>query len=78
MSRRDSAKPTGAPPVSASRPVQDHPKLRPRPRLFKSLCIAYAIWIIALLVLYFTTVYPLRHPSSATQPQILQIPGASH
>jgi len=38
------------------------PELKPRPRLFKVLCVVFAVWMIALLVLYFWTVYPLRHP----------------
>jgi hypothetical protein len=38
------------------------PRLKPRPRLFKILCVVYALWIVALLVMYFWTVYPLRHP----------------
>ena len=41
---------------------------KPRPRLFLFLLIAFALWMIALLVLYFTTVWPLHHSHSpATQ-----------
>jgi hypothetical protein len=38
------------------------PRLAPRPLLFKVLCVILAIWMAALLVMYFCTVYPLRHP----------------
>jgi hypothetical protein len=43
---------------SATKPV---PRLTPRPILFKVLCVVFALWIVALLVMYFLTVYPLRH-----------------
>jgi hypothetical protein len=36
-------------------------QLTPRPRLFKFLCLLFAFWMIALLVMYFWTVYPARH-----------------
>jgi hypothetical protein len=45
---------------SATEPV---PRLIPRPMLFKVLCAVFALWVVMLLVLYFLTVYPLRHPS---------------
>jgi hypothetical protein len=47
---------------------------RARPRLFVSLCVIFALWMAALLVLYFTTVYPRRHPphSGVQIPTILQ------
>jgi hypothetical protein len=44
---------------------QPYKPLKPRPRLFVFLCIVYAVWMIALLVLYFKTVYPRRHPAAA-------------
>ena len=34
--------------------------LKPRPKLFVGLCIAFALWIALLITLYFTTVYPHR------------------
>ena len=36
--------------------------LRPRPRLFVALCAIFAMWMAALLILYFISVYPRRHP----------------
>jgi hypothetical protein len=39
------------------------PGLKPHPVLFRSVCVVFAVWIIILLVMYFLTVYPLRHPS---------------
>jgi hypothetical protein len=41
----------------------DHPQLKPRPRLFKILCIVFTLWMLVLLATYFWTVYPLRHPN---------------
>jgi len=37
------------------------PRLTPRPVLFRVVCVFFALWIVALLALYFWTVYPLRH-----------------
>jgi len=39
-----------------------HPRLTPHPRLFKFLCLLFALWMLVLLAMYFWTVYPLRHP----------------
>ena len=35
----------------------------PRRRMAKVLAVVYALWLAGLLVMYFTTVYPARHPS---------------
>lgn len=40
-------------------------QLRPRPRLFVILCVIFAAWMLALIVLYFTTVYSRRHPANS-------------
>jgi hypothetical protein len=37
-------------------------KLTPHPRLFRVVCAIFALWMAALLILYFWTVYPQRHP----------------
>jgi hypothetical protein len=39
-------------------------RLRPRPRLFIGLLILLVLWVVILLVMYFTTVYPQRHGAS--------------
>ncbi len=39
--------------------------LKPRYKLFIILAGILLLWIIALLAMYFTTVYPKRHGSSA-------------
>ena len=31
----------------------------------KVLAVVYALWLAGLLVMYFTTVYPARHPSES-------------
>ncbi|MGD0462481.1 MAG: hypothetical protein ABSB74_08335 [Tepidisphaeraceae bacterium] len=52
-------KPPGEPP--GQKAEGPHPRLKARPGLFKMLCVAYALWMAALLAMYFWTVYPLRH-----------------
>jgi hypothetical protein len=49
-----------------------NPSLRPRPRLFVALCAIFALWMAALLILYFLSVYPRRHPADSG----VQIPSA--
>jgi hypothetical protein len=51
--------------------------LKPRPKLFWALMLSFAIWLGALLTLYFKTVYPDRHPSTAaTRPGASGLPSA--
>jgi len=38
--------------------------LKPRGKLLVVLMVVFAIWLGALLALYFAKVYPLRHPAS--------------
>ncbi len=58
-------KPLEKPPGKAPGQKAEGPQLRlkSRPRLFKVLCLVYALWMLALLAMYFWTVYPLRHPA---------------
>jgi hypothetical protein len=42
------------------------PPLKPRPRLFVFLFVLFVIWIVALIVLYFKTVYPQLHSQAMT------------
>jgi hypothetical protein len=39
--------------------------IKPRPFLFAFLCVVFALWIGLLLLLYFKSVYPRRHPPAA-------------
>ncbi|MGA2233083.1 MAG: hypothetical protein ABSH22_19445 [Tepidisphaeraceae bacterium] len=39
------------------------PPVKPRPRMLAFLIVVFVLWIALLLVLYFTTVYPMRHPA---------------
>jgi hypothetical protein len=57
------------PPANGNRPsAAPTPRLKPRPMLFKFLCAFFILWMIALLAMYFLTVYPSRHPSPAAGP----------
>ena len=37
----------------------------PRRKMTMVLALVYALWLSGLLVMYFTTVYPVRHPSES-------------
>ena len=52
--------------------------LKRRPKLFVGLLLLFAIWLGILLTLYFKTVYPLRHHSTAatTRPGASALPSA--
>jgi hypothetical protein len=51
--------------------------LKPRPKLFAFLMVAFVIWLGVLLALYFKTVYPERYPSTAaTRPGASALPSA--
>lgn len=39
--------------------------LRPRRKLFVILLVVFAAWLSAMLMLYVTTVYPQRYPSTS-------------
>ena len=53
------------------------PPFKPLPTLFKVLLVGFALWLGALLTLYFQTVYPLRHEASGTPAAAATRPGAS-
>ena len=61
---RDSRKPDEPQKQPVSAPVF-RPPLRPRRRLFYGLLGVLALWIVALLILYFKTVYPTRDQQPA-------------
>jgi hypothetical protein len=58
--RKDSAAPT--PDKSSDRPADAHPVLKSHPKARLILGILFFAWIAFLIVLYFTTVFPQRHP----------------
>jgi hypothetical protein len=62
MSKKAAAKATPNPrmPADPTPGPAARPALEPRPRLFYALLASVGVWIAALLVLYFTTVYPNR------------------
>jgi hypothetical protein len=45
--------------------------LKPRPRLFVALCAIFALWVGALLLMYFKTVYPSRHRPSTQATHVI-------
>ena len=67
--------PKGSAPASLPQPPCQ--PLKPRPKLFAALMLIFAVWLGALLTLYFKTVYPERHPSAAaTRPGASALPSA--
>jgi hypothetical protein len=46
------------PPAAAPRPLLQPKPFKPRRKLFAVLMIVFALWVAALVVMYFTTVYP--------------------
>jgi hypothetical protein len=57
--------PDPVPTVSPERSLGPHaPNLRPRKGLFIVLSVLMLVWIIAMVVMYFTTVWPMRHSPS--------------
>jgi hypothetical protein len=55
-------------PPQAAVPDYVRPPLKPHGRMFVFLCVVFAAWLIVLLVMFFTTVYPYRHSITTTQP----------
>ena len=80
MSNRPKAKPAPAakPPTPHTPADPAAQPLKPRRGLFLALLAGFAAWIVVLLGLYFTTVYPLRHASTgaATRPGASDLPSA--
>ena len=72
--------PTTTTTTNAAAPAPAPAPLKPLPTLFKVLLFGFAIWLGALLTLYFKTVYPLRHAPStdaaATRPGASALPSA--
>src|SRR5688572_10675095 len=64
----------GAAPNAQSKPSPRAPGFKPRPKLFVVLCLAFVLWVILLLVLYFTTVYPRRATDQPGQRDALTVP----
>jgi hypothetical protein len=64
-----SAKSTARPPTTAAEQAfVRKPPLKPQRGLFLGLLVVFAIWVGLLLYMFFTTVWPLRHSISATNP----------
>lgn len=50
--------------------------LKPRRGLFALLMLCFAAWVVALIVMYVTLVYPQRHGS--TSPAVQETPAAEN
>ena len=64
MSKKNRDRRSAAQVVSAAPPpgpITYTTALKPHPRLLVILSIIFALWVGALVTLYFTTVYPYRH-----------------
>jgi hypothetical protein len=68
MNSAKSAAPQRKQPSTAAPADFAKPPLRPHPKLFIVLCVLFALWLLVLLILFFTTVYPFRHSLTTTQP----------
>ncbi len=58
-------------PAKDKQPASALLPLKQRPKLFVLLFVIFALWLGALLTLYFVTVYPSRHrglPAAAPRP----------
>jgi hypothetical protein len=60
--------PIGDPPTQGPNPAgpaqtPQIPPIRSRPKMLAFLIVAFVLWMAFLLLLYFTTVYPMRHPA---------------
>jgi hypothetical protein len=68
--------------VSTPAQVAPPDPLKPRPVLFKVLCVVFAVWVVFLVALYFKTAYPRRSTAprpdaqGALRPQTLPVPAA--
>ena len=76
MSKRAKEKEETAPQQNQGEPTCA--PLKPHPRLFAALTVAFVIWLGALFTLYFKTVYPLRHSTTdaTTRPGASALPSA--
>ena len=65
-----------APPATQGEPTCA--PLKPHPRLFAALTVAFVVWLGVLFTLYFKTVYPLRHSTTdaTTRPGASALPSA--
>jgi hypothetical protein len=61
----DAKAPSSAPPAPSSPPPAIRP-FKPHPALFAVLMLLFVIWVSILLIMYFKTVYPHRHPARPT------------
>jgi hypothetical protein len=61
----DPKAPSTAPPAPSVPSVPVRP-FKPHPILFAVMMLLFAIWVSILLILYFKTVYPHRHPARPT------------
>ena len=66
FSRREFPRSARSLAAEENRPEAGPAKLKPRKGLFVLISIVLGLWCIALLAMYFTTVYPHRKSAPAT------------
>jgi hypothetical protein len=59
-STKGSVSPKGSPPAPVVTP------LKPRRGLLVVSSVVFSLWVVAMIVMYVTTVYPHRHPKNAS------------
>ena len=52
-------------------------QIKSRRRLLWIASLVFAIWLAMLLVMYFSTVYPRRHPATSPAPTLMLVPDPS-
>lgn len=82
LADRKGAKPAdrsnqGKPSASDPPTIQFAPPLKPQRKLYIISWIVFVLWVAFLLILYFKTVYPLRHGPQSVQPSATGQPAKS-
>jgi hypothetical protein len=50
-------------------------RIKSRRRLLIALALIFALWVAMMLVMYFSTVYPHRHPATSPTSSLTVVPG---
>jgi hypothetical protein len=64
--------------MSGEKQTPDHPsaaQIKSRRLLLIALSLIFALWVAMMLVMYFSTVYPQRHPATSPTSSLTVVPG---